>query len=262
MVCSKSVGSSWLGGPCDGSRGKLTQPVVGRAQWPQGGGNEHHTPGHKGVATTIAKGQTNRGGWGHGGNALHVGPPAREYEGEGARESPMGQSNQVLGPPSGGERGGIGWARGRGGAPPSPQEKWSVGFSGGSQWAPMGSHGSPVGPHGSPWVLRGFSVGTQTVHFWVLRWPSGRHLPSDKGGGPSDNPGTGNNGIPEGAEGEETLHIWRLAHTQAPAGTGGHAGTSAYGRNRAHTNEWGGHAANEEKDKPLHFRANHFYWID
>ena len=59
----------------------------------------------------------------------------------------------------------------------------------------------------------------------------------DKGGGPSDNPGTGNNGIPEETEGEETLHIWRLAHTQAPAGTEEHAGTSAYGRNRAHTNE-------------------------
>ena len=33
----------------------------------------------------------------------------------------------------------------------------------GSQWVLMGSHG--------------FSVGTQTVHFWVLRGSSGRHLP-------------------------------------------------------------------------------------
>ena len=35
---------------------------------------------------------------------------------------------------------------------------------------------------GSQWVLmssHGFSVGTQTVHFWVLRGFSGRHPPSE-----------------------------------------------------------------------------------
>ena len=89
----------------------MTQPVVGRAQWPQGDDNEHHTPDHKEMTTTITKRQTNRRKWEHGGNALHVRPSARKYEGEGTRESPMEQFNQVLGLSSGEKRDGIEWIR-------------------------------------------------------------------------------------------------------------------------------------------------------
>ena len=61
-----------------------------------------------------------------------------------------------------------------------------MGFLGGSQWVLMGTHENSwvlMGSHGfsvgSQWVLSGFSVGSQTVHFWVLRWFSGRHPSSE-----------------------------------------------------------------------------------
>ena len=62
----------------------------------------------------------------------------------------------------------------RGGAPEFSGEMigWVLrGFS-------VGSHGYSWVLMGSQWVLmgsHGFSVGTQTVHFWVLRRFSGRH---------------------------------------------------------------------------------------
>ena len=47
----------------------------------------------------------------------------------------------------------------------------------------MGTHENSWVLMDSQWVLvgsHGFSVGTRTVHFWVLRGFSGRHPPSDE----------------------------------------------------------------------------------
>ena len=59
----------------------------------------------------------------------------------------------------------------------------SQGVLSGFSWVLIGTNGFSWVLMGSQWVLvcsRGFSVGTQTVHCWVLRRFSGRHHPSVK----------------------------------------------------------------------------------